>query len=164
VRSVGLLDRLRGRPKPSGGQPESVGQVGDTPRITACIYGGDETLDIVGESYRQEVLWKIVGVPPGSQVRHPVHAVLHPEMSNPHDPNAISVHIDGHLVGYLAREDAAAYRPGLLALMAREGGKHIALEGMVVGGSDSRSLGVFLDHDPEDFGLSRTGPPPVFRG
>ncbi len=85
-------------------------------------------------------------------------------MSNPHDPNAISVHIDGQLVGYLAREDAAAYRPGLLALMAREGGKHIALEGMVVGGSDSRSLGVFLDHDPEDFGLSRTGPPPVFRG
>jgi hypothetical protein len=171
---MGLLDRLRHR-KPGAEEPPAqlpppgAGAAGTfrerTVSVTARLYGGDETLEVVGESYRQEALWRIVGAPPGSRVRHPVNAVLYPETANSHDPNAISIQIDGHLVGYLAREDAAAYRPGLLALMEKEGGSYIALEGVVIGGRHGTgSLGVFLDHDPEDFGLSTAGPPPVFRG
>lgn len=171
---MGLLDRLRhGKPgaeePPAQLPPPGAGAAATssqrTVSVTARLYGGDETLEVVGESYRQEALWRIVGAPPGSRVRHPVNAVLYPETANPHDPNAISVQIDGHLVGYLAREDAAAYRPGVLALMEKEGGSYIALEGVVIGGGHGTgSLGVFLDHDPEDFGLSKAGPPPVFRG
>lgn len=36
-------------------------------------------------------------------------AELIPEPSNPHDPNAIRVEIDGRLVGYLSRDNAIKY-------------------------------------------------------
>jgi len=89
-------------------------------------------------------------------VRKEVIAILVPETTNAFDPNAISVWIDRLLVGYLARETAARYRPGLLAL-CREDGTLIALRGHVVGGGQRGDgigfLGVFLDHDPMDFGL-----------
>ena len=37
-------------------------------------------------------------------------AVLVPQPSNPHDPNAVMVQVDAKLVGYLARADAVNYR------------------------------------------------------
>src|ERR1700733_9747263 len=74
-----------------------------------------------------------------------------------HDPSAVSVCIDGLLVGYLPRDLASALRPGLLATQEREG-KPIALEGVIVKGAmrgDGGSrLSVVLRYDPEDFGLS----------
>lgn len=36
-----------------------------------------------------------------------------PEPTNPYDPNAVMVIIDGLKVGYLSRDDAAAYIPFL---------------------------------------------------
>jgi hypothetical protein len=58
-------------------------------------------------------------------------AMLLAEDGNPHDPSAVSVWIDGLLVGYLPRDQASALRPGLLAAQEREG-KPIALEGVIV--------------------------------
>lgn len=83
-----------------------------------------------------------------------------PDEANPHDPNAIEVRIDGTLVGYLSREDAAHYGPGVLRAMQENGGRFVALHGVICGGGsreDARIgfLGVFLDHDPADFGLPR---------
>jgi hypothetical protein len=66
------------------------------------------------------------GLGPKNGFRMEIQAVLYAETDNPYDDNAISVWINGMKVGHLAREDAAAYRPGLLALQAREG-KSIAL-------------------------------------
>jgi hypothetical protein len=43
----------------------------------------------------------------------PVEARLAVEPSNPHDPNAIRVEVDGRLVGYIAREVAAQLSPRL---------------------------------------------------
>jgi hypothetical protein len=98
------------------------------------------------------------------RVRVEAHAVLVVEPDNLQDPNAISVWIDGAKVGYLCRDDARAYRPGLLALEARHGAR-ISLAALVVGGGirqDGRGLlGVWLSHDPADFGLTAIMPPPA---
>ena len=130
------------------------------PPLSAVLLAGDETLEVVGESHRQEELWRIVGGLRADYVRFDVHAILVPDPHNEFDPNAVEVRIDGILVGYLSREDAVHYRPGLLRIMQAHEGQLIALHGVICGGGpreDARVgfLGVFLDHDPADFGLSR---------
>lgn len=120
-------------------------------------------MEIVGESYYQDELWRCVGGRTTDRVRVVIDGILYAESDNPHDANAISVWISGMRVGYLSREDAAEYRSGLLALQA----KHqcwIALGGVIVGGGVRANgpgfLGVWLDHDPADFGLVSVTPPP----
>jgi hypothetical protein len=128
--------------------------------MRATLYAGCETLEVVGESHRQGNLWAIVGCEPtNDRVRHDCHAILVAEYDNPHDHNAISVWIDRHLVGYLSREDAADYRPGLLKLFERG---PVALAVTIGGGGygGQALLGVFLDHDPADFGVNAAPSPP----
>jgi hypothetical protein len=122
------------------------------------LYEGREDLEVVGEASYQDNLWRIVGGQgsPDDRVRVDVYAVLVAEADNPYDASAVSVWVKGLKVGYLSREDARRYRPGLLALEQKHG-KPIALAGAIVGGGmradGSGRLGVFLDHDPADFGL-----------
>ncbi|MDX6453819.1 MAG: hypothetical protein QOH16_3868 [Gaiellaceae bacterium] len=143
----GLFSRFLGKALPA---PASRTQ-------TITVYSGNETLEVVGESYRQDVLWRFVGGRSSEPVRAEIVAVLVPTDDNEHDPNAVEVQISNELVGYLSRSDAVAYRPGLLALMASEG-MLIGLHGVIVGGGPRSDgigyLGVFLDHDPADFGLA----------
>ena len=126
---------------------------------------GQEDLDVVGEASYQDSLWRVVGGrgSPEDRVRVGVYAVLVAETDNPYDANAVSVWVQGLKVGYLSREDARRYRPGLLAL-EQQHGKPIALAGAIVGGGIRADgpgrLGVFLDHDPADFGLRPMPPPP----
>jgi predicted Zn-ribbon and HTH transcriptional regulator len=148
---MGFFDRVLSRtPRPGHARrsPE--------PERIALVLQGDETLEVVGESYRQDDLWQLAGGRGHDRIRCEVTAVLVPEPENPHDPNAIKVVIDGRLVGYLSREDAAIYLPGLRQLMASHA-RPIALSGQIVGGGQREDgigmLGVFLDHDPADFGL-----------
>jgi hypothetical protein len=127
--------------------------------VSAHLHRGDEDLEIVGEASYQAALWAICGGTTGDRIRHGVVAVLVPEPQNPHDPNAISVQIDGRLIGYFARDVAVRYGPGLQALMAKCAG-HVALRGVIVGGGyyddGPGRLGVWLEHDPRDFGLEAT--------
>jgi hypothetical protein len=123
---------------------------------------GTESLEVVGGANHQDTLWTISGSTPSAErVRVPIVAVLTPEPDNPYDSNAIRVHIDAHPVGYLAREVASQYLPGLVALM-RKTGTPIALHGVIVGGGLRHDglgrLGVWLEHDPADFGLQRHEP------
>ncbi|WP_157987510.1 HIRAN domain-containing protein [Jiangella endophytica] len=145
-----LLDRWRTTRRPNDA-------------IAPSILGGTEDLEVVGEASYQEALWKLCGGSPGDRVRHRIVAVLVPEPHNQHDENAIAVHTGGYLVGYLTREVAAQYVAGLHALRTRIGG-HVALHGVIVGGgyyaSGRGRLGVWLDHDPADFGLGRGSPRP----
>ena len=145
---MGLLDRFIGRPSSPPAATAST--------VRAMLYGGRETLEVVGESHYQDALWQIVGGRRAEPVRHDIYALLVPNPENPYDANAIEVRIEGHLVGHLSREDAVLYRPGLLRLVQTHG--LIALEGTIVGGGPRRDgigfLGVFLDHDPADFGLT----------
>jgi len=116
------------------------------------VLGGPESLEVVGESFHQDVLRAIVG-PSESYVRVPVVATLCPESDNGHDPNAIAVWISGSQVGHLSREDAVRFRSRILALHQQAGG-WIGLPGVVVGGGEGRpSYGVFLDYEPATFGL-----------
>lgn len=124
------------------------------------LFGGHHDLNVVGESHYQEDLWHAIGRQHNIQDRPRVEviAVLAAEDDNTYDVNAISVWVDGRKVGYLSREDAQRYRPGLLALQA-SCGKAVALSGVIAGGGmgddGPRMLGVFLRHDPVDFGFRR---------
>lgn len=130
--------------------------------IAAQIRPGSEDLEVVGEASYQEALWALCGGTAGERVRHPIIAVLVPEPDNVHDENAIAVHIVGRLVGYLPRDVAAQYLSGVHELMVRLGG-HVALHGVIVGGGyyadGPGRLGVWLEHDPGEFGMGRTSAP-----
>jgi len=122
---------------------------------TEATLGGEVELDVVGESFRQDALWRLVGGRRAQPVRQPVVAVLEPE-DNEYDENAVAVLIDDQHVGYLSRANAARYRPGVEALRERVG--TVALHGVIVGGGEGPQglglLGVVLRHDPADFGLT----------
>jgi predicted Zn-ribbon and HTH transcriptional regulator len=127
--------------------------------VSATLFTGDETLEVVGESHYQEALWEAVGGIRVDPVREDCVALLVPEPNNPYDPNAVRVVVEGKTVGYLSRENAALYLPGLRRLMANCHGGLVALRGVIVGGGPRENhrvgfLGVFLDHDPADFGLA----------
>lgn len=83
--------------------------------------GSSASVEVVGEAYyRRELaaLYKASGRRPGEEFR--TEAVLVPEVGNAHDANAVRIDVEGHTVGFLAREDAVRYRP-LLARLAVEG-------------------------------------------
>jgi hypothetical protein len=125
--------------------------------VEIALFGGTEDLEVVGESYYQENLWRLVGPRwPDDRVRHPIYAVLVAEDDNPHDANAVAVWVQRLKVGHLSRANARRYRPGLLSLQRRYG-RPVALNGVIAGGGIREDgpgrLGVFLCHDPTDFGL-----------
>ena len=95
---MGLLDRLMGRERTE-----------QRATVRYTVLGGDDDLEVVGESNYQHALWNICGARPGERVRHPIVAVLTPEPQNPYDANAVAVYIGEHLVGYLDRQTAASY-------------------------------------------------------
>ena len=126
-------------------------------KFEATLYEGDETLEVRGESHYQEALWAIVGGRRPERIRCERYAVLIPDPDNDYDADAIEVRIDGQLVGYLSQDDAGRYHEGLLRLMHGSANHLVALHAMIVGGGQRPDglgyLGVFLDHDPADFGL-----------
>jgi hypothetical protein len=100
------------------------------------------------------VWWVRAGLMSG--YAHPVYAVLIAEDDSPYDASAVAVWVQGLKVGHLSRANARRYRPGLLGLQRRYG-QPVALSGVIVGGGIREDgpgrLGVFLRHDPTDFGL-----------
>lgn len=159
---MSIFQRVFGvsRPKPDQLQAAYPNQqpapTHDGTEVLLCE--GRVDLDVVGESHYQDSLWRLVGGRrrPEERVRMDVCAVLTAETDNLYDANAVSVWVLGLNVGYLSRGDAERYRPGLLAL-EHEQGKPIALRGVIAGGGMREDgpgmLGVFLRHDPADFGL-----------
>jgi hypothetical protein len=125
--------------------------------VEVTLLDGNEDLEVVGESYYQENLWRLVSPHRrGERVRSDIYALLVAENDNPHDAKAVAVWVQGLKVGHLSRANARRYRPGLLRLEDRYG-QPIALEGEIVGGGIREDgpvrLGVFLRHDLTDFGL-----------
>lgn len=89
-------------------------------------------VDIVGESHYQDALDAIAGPKCPEGVDHECEAILVPEASNPHDPNAVRVEIEECTVGYLPREFAKLWR-GMLTRTGRSG-EPIIVDAMIVGG------------------------------
>ena len=100
-------------------------------------------MNVAGESHYQDALRKMIG-PTKGDVAVDTEALLIPEPSNPHDPNAVMVQIDGQLVGYLPRDEAVAYGPTLKQLGER--GRTGLCEARIAGRAESgtSNLGVFL--------------------
>ncbi len=117
------------------------------PRLT--VLRGDRLLNVAGESHYQEALRELACDAAGEEVRVECTAVLATEPDNPHDPNAVTVWIDAHLVGYLPRAEAVAY--GLLVREIEERGRAAACEAMIAGRGTpggTSNLGVFLRLPP----------------
>jgi tetratricopeptide (TPR) repeat protein len=157
---MGVLRRLLG-----GGPTKTTAQAGPSPNpplTPTALLSGSHDIEVVGESHYQDALWRAVGGRTSEYLRIMTEAVLVPEPDNPHDQNAISVWISGMRVGYFSREDAAEYRAGLLALQAQTR-CWIALPAVIAGGGMRANgpglLGVWLAHDPSDFGLVAVTPP-----
>lgn len=147
---MGLLDRMR------GGRGPSVSTRLEATAASVSLLGGQDDLEVVGELAYQEALWRLSGGILGDRIRCHVVAVLVPEPTNPYDANAIAVQIDGQVIGYLPRATAQEYLPGLQRLISVRGG-YVALRGVIVGGGYYNDgpgrLGVWLEHDPADFGV-----------
>lgn len=84
------------------------------------LWGGTgwPNYEVVGERFRPEAfatMYAVRGETPG--VAFEAEAALVPEFDNPHDRYAVSVHIDGEVVGYIKREDAPAYHRQLTRLL-----------------------------------------------
>jgi hypothetical protein len=150
---MGLLDRMR-RILGSGEQSGSV-LGSDIETGVSRLLGGSIDLEVVGESHYQDALWRLCGDIRGARVRKAIIATLVPEPDNPYDSSAIAVQIAGQNVGHLPAQTAAQYHSGLTALMDRLGG-YICLSGVIVGGNRGH-LGVWLEHDPRDFGVTGSG-------
>jgi hypothetical protein len=126
------------------------------------VYGGDELLEVVGESFRQDALWEIVGGWRSDYVNLEIEALLWPEPyvggEGRDDLNAVKVIIYERHVGNLSRHDAAIYQPAIVRLMNECPTGRVGLRGEVCGGGDRGGrtgfLGVFLSHDPATFGIS----------
>ena len=151
---MGFLKRLlgpgdRGTDRGTAGRPSWMKD-----GMTASLFEGSELLEVKGESFYQDEIRHVVR----SQGRE-IAAILVPEPHNQYDPNAVAVWVAGLKVGHLSREDAAVYQQAIARLMAAEG-QPIALSGQIFGGeADRPSLGVWLYHDPEDFGVMSPSTP-----
>jgi hypothetical protein len=111
--------------------------------IQPVLLKGGETVEVVGESHYLPALLQLTGRRQQEHVRQEVVASLVPEPTNPYDPNAVSVHVDGRQVGYLSRHDAVAYA-SVIGGLASEG--HVgACRGWICGREGTPNLGVFLD-------------------
>jgi hypothetical protein len=130
--------------------------------VDVTVLDGQHQLAIVGESHYQDALWRQAGVARGTEVRTESIAILVPEPDNQYDKNAIAVVLPTGRAGYLSREDAATYAPGLRSLMD-EHKSPIALRCVIIGGGHiddrAKSLGVWLYHSPSDFGIDTEAPP-----
>lgn len=69
--------------------------------------------DVVGEAFREAEVTAALGRRPrlDDEIEEVFEALLVPEPDNPHDTNAVSVRVKGHVIGYQDRDAAQVYRP-----------------------------------------------------
>lgn len=72
-----------------------------------------QRVDVVGESLRREAFDAYFGPRTEDGVRATVTVTLVHERTNAYDPNAVAVHLDGRMIGYIGRQGAAALAPVL---------------------------------------------------
>jgi hypothetical protein len=106
---------------------------------------GDDLVNVVGTSHYQSALAQISGRERDEEIRFETTATLVPEPDNQHDPNAIAVHVNDQLVGYLSRDENPRWQELVKKLATHD---HVAAaEAMIAGrgpGGGTTNLGVFL--------------------
>lgn len=126
---------------PVGGYDETM--VGEFSK-----YAGTYVWDIVGEAHYQDALSEMCGGPNETGHEKQVWALVVLETGNPHDENAVAIHIDTGLVGYLPRVFAKNYRAALERM--KLGSYAMRVPAIVVGGwrrgrDDVGDFGLKLD-------------------
>lgn len=107
------------------------GLFGKKPEGIVWLEGdGDYECEVVGESNYQPALAKLTGGKTEDGHEYECVASLVPEPTNKHDHNAIMVHIDGQLVGYLGRAHAAT----MADILKRKGLAGAQANAVIVGG------------------------------
>jgi hypothetical protein len=101
------------------------------------VLEGDELVRVVGTSHYQDALLELSGRQGDEEIRLAKIAIFVPEPDNPHDPNAIAVHIDGRLVGYLSRDENRRWHDVVSQ-------HEVGAEAMIAGKGGTTGLGVFL--------------------
>jgi hypothetical protein len=101
------------------------------------VLEGDELVRVVGTSHYQDALLALTGRQGDEEIRLEKLAIFVPEPGNPHDPNAIAIHIDGRLVGYLSRDENRRWHDVVE-------GTEVGAEAMIAGRGGTTGLGVFL--------------------
>jgi hypothetical protein len=106
---------------------------------------GRFTVSIVGESHHQLTLQALAGDKRRQDEEVIFTAALIPELTNPYDPNAVKIYAKGagH-VGYLSRDDAAAFRP-VSQFLDKQHAAGLCRARLVGGTDDKPSIGVILD-------------------
>jgi HIRAN domain len=110
------------------------------------MFPGGNQIRVVGESYYEDNLDQVCGGRTDEGHDYDCMAVLVAEPTNPYDPNAVAVYVDGRMVGHLPRDAAKAYQP----IARRLGGHYGACTanirgGWDRGGGDTGHYGVVLD-------------------
>jgi hypothetical protein len=107
-------------------------------RTVRVVQGQLIDIEIVGESFHQDYIRRLRRKYQESEF--PI--VLVAEPNNPHDRNAVAVHVDGRIVGHLSRQMAPDWQPMVLAAAAE--GYVVAGRASIWGGTpDKPNLGVF---------------------
>lgn len=104
--------------------------------------------DIVGESFYQDNLMRIAGGKSETNRRIITTATIIPYDTNPHDPQAVRVEIEGLTVGHLTRDSAREYRRQLKQKGVENGiftCSAVILGGWDRGNGDEGHFGVKLD-------------------
>ena len=114
-------------------------------------------LEIKGESFYQEQLEAIAGPKSEKGTNYECRALLVCEKDNPKDKYAVSVKIQGEVVGFLSKSDAREWRKMLKAEGADT--SEVSVAALIVGGwrktarngaTDEGSFGVKLDVPVDD--------------
>jgi HIRAN domain len=93
---------------------------------------GSYRFEVVGESYYQVELERVVGGRTEDSARYKCVAILTPEPDNPYDPHAVCVTVDGFKVAHLSRDWAAKFN----AVLASSRYAQAACNALIVGGWD----------------------------
>ena len=143
---MGLMDRLLKR-QSSQGKVETVVPTRRPrdPKTDPRPWDGLRKISVVGESNYQDALRKVSGAPPAGDWKFECQARLVPEPTNPYDPKAVMVQIDGECVGYLSRRNASIYGPRVRALIEAEGEAVCGAFVGRAGDSENPNLGVRLN-------------------
>ena len=117
------------------------------PQPGPVVLEGEFDCEVVGESYYQEGFLAVCGPKCPEGVQMECLAVLQPQPSNPYDPLAVAVLVDGHHLGHLRREVAANVQPQILRYQRRNG--PCVVRARIVGGwlrdnGDEGHFGIWL--------------------
>lgn len=147
---MGFMDRLFAR---HGSQAEVEAVLYERhrrdPKTDPRPWDGKRKISVVGESNYQEALRRVSGAPRTGGWRFECTACLVPEPTNPHDPKAVMVQIEGECVGYLSRRNASVFGPRVKAIIEAEGEARCEAFVGRRGDSENPNLGVSL-RAPED--------------